>query len=105
MSEQQILYLSQADVTAVGLSMAEIIDALERAFNDVHLARGAFGQCKIQIALGDLGCVVNVIGGVFCFDVGLTRAACDVGQFVVQVVPDFHSLRLGHGITPFGSGF
>ena len=32
MSEQQILYLSQDDVTAVGLSMAEIIAALEGAF-------------------------------------------------------------------------
>jgi ornithine cyclodeaminase/alanine dehydrogenase-like protein (mu-crystallin family) len=34
MTNQQILYLSQADVTAVGLSMAEIIAALESAFRE-----------------------------------------------------------------------
>jgi len=33
MSENKLLYLSQADVTAVGLSMAEIIDAVEKAFH------------------------------------------------------------------------
>jgi ornithine cyclodeaminase/alanine dehydrogenase len=32
MAENRLLYLSQADVVAVGLSMAEIIDALEAAF-------------------------------------------------------------------------
>ena len=32
MAENKLLYLSQADVVAVGLSMAEIIDALEIAF-------------------------------------------------------------------------
>ena len=32
MAEHKILYLSQADVVAVGLSMAEIIDAVETAF-------------------------------------------------------------------------
>jgi ornithine cyclodeaminase/alanine dehydrogenase len=34
MLAQQLLYLSQADVKAVGLSMAEIIDALEIAFRE-----------------------------------------------------------------------
>ena len=34
MTNQQILYLSQADVTAVGLSMADVIDALEIAFRE-----------------------------------------------------------------------
>lgn len=32
--EQQLLYLSQEDVTAAGLTMAEIIDLLERAFHE-----------------------------------------------------------------------
>ena len=32
MAENRLLYLSQADVVAAGLSMAEIIDALETAF-------------------------------------------------------------------------
>lgn len=32
MAENRLLYLSQADVVAAGLSMAEIIDALEAAF-------------------------------------------------------------------------
>ena len=34
MSENKLLYLSQADVAAVGLSMREIIDALEVAFKE-----------------------------------------------------------------------
>jgi ornithine cyclodeaminase/alanine dehydrogenase len=34
MSENRILYLSRADVKAVGLSMAEIVDALEAAFRE-----------------------------------------------------------------------
>jgi ornithine cyclodeaminase/alanine dehydrogenase len=34
MSDKKILYLSQADVEAVGLSMAEIIKALEEAFRE-----------------------------------------------------------------------
>ena len=34
MSEQKILYLSRADVEAVGVTMAEIIDALEIAFHE-----------------------------------------------------------------------
>jgi ornithine cyclodeaminase/alanine dehydrogenase-like protein (mu-crystallin family) len=34
MSEQRILYLSRADVEAVGVTMAEIIDALEVAFRE-----------------------------------------------------------------------
>ncbi|MCU0564736.1 MAG: hypothetical protein MUE48_12490, partial [Desulfobacterales bacterium] len=32
MAENKLLYLSQADVVAVGLSMNEIIDAVETAF-------------------------------------------------------------------------
>ena len=32
MAENRLLYLSQADVVAVGISMAEIIEALETAF-------------------------------------------------------------------------
>ena len=34
MGTNQLLYLSQADVAAVGLSMAEIIEALEVAFRE-----------------------------------------------------------------------
>lgn len=34
MSENRLLYLSQADVEAVGLTMAEIIEALEQAFHE-----------------------------------------------------------------------
>jgi ornithine cyclodeaminase/alanine dehydrogenase-like protein (mu-crystallin family) len=34
MSESKLLYLSQADVDAVGLTMREIIDALEVAFKE-----------------------------------------------------------------------
>ena len=34
MSESKLLYLSQADVAAVGLTMRQIIDALEVAFKE-----------------------------------------------------------------------
>ena len=34
MSEQKILYLSKADVISTGLSMAEIIQLLEKAFQE-----------------------------------------------------------------------
>ena len=34
MSQNQLLYLSQADVAAVGLTMAEIVEALEAAFRE-----------------------------------------------------------------------
>lgn len=34
MSEHQVLYLSRADVEAVGVTMREIIDALEVAFRE-----------------------------------------------------------------------
>ena len=39
MANQEILYLSQADVARVGPSMAEIIDALEVAFREKGLGR------------------------------------------------------------------
>lgn len=39
MSKHQLLYLSQADVTAVGLTMAEIIAALEIAFREKGAGR------------------------------------------------------------------
>jgi ornithine cyclodeaminase/alanine dehydrogenase-like protein (mu-crystallin family) len=41
MSEQKILYLSRADVEAVGVTMAEIISALEVAFHEHGLGRVA----------------------------------------------------------------
>jgi len=34
MTEQKILYLSQADVASIDLGMAEIIQLLEKAFNE-----------------------------------------------------------------------
>jgi alanine dehydrogenase len=34
MTEKSLLYLSQADVASVGLTMAEIIDLLETAFRE-----------------------------------------------------------------------
>ncbi len=39
MSEKQLLYLSQADVVAVGLTMAEIIELLEQAFGEKGAGR------------------------------------------------------------------
>ena len=39
MSEHKILYLSRADVEATGVSMAEIIDALESAFRELGEGR------------------------------------------------------------------
>ena len=39
MADNQLLYLSQADVEAVGLTMKEIIDVLEAAFREKGLGR------------------------------------------------------------------
>ena len=47
MSEQRILYLSRADVEAVGVTMAEIIDALEVAFREHGLGTS---RCRRSLA-------------------------------------------------------
>ena len=39
MSENQLLYLSRAEVESVGLSMAEIIDLLESAYQEKGAGR------------------------------------------------------------------
>ena len=39
MSENQLLYLSQADVQAVGVTMAEVIESLEIAFREKGAGR------------------------------------------------------------------
>ena len=39
MADRQLLYLSQADVAAVGLGMADIIQALQQAFAEKEAGR------------------------------------------------------------------
>ena len=43
MIDSQLLYLSQADAASIGVSMAEIIEALEVAFKDK--GKGQVGYC------------------------------------------------------------